>query len=436
MSELFEAVVEKIVQGGDGLVRHKGMAVFLPGVVTNERVLARISSTKKNFARGRVEKVLEPGPSRVDPICSHYGICGGCQLQHLAYEAQLRAKEDFVKEALSRIAQVKEMPAIRCVAAKEVWHYRRHIRLKLWACSGKYKLGFFQARSHEGVAMENCHIFLGHDGPLFFRALDALISQLDMPKDPDGHLSILKNGAGRFILGFEFAVSKPRNIESVLLKAFEEQDLFAGAFVSSGSQKQVFGSVDARFKVRLLAGQEELSFLCRPDAFVQSHATQSETIYNDIVNKLVAVKAHTVLDLYCGIGVLCTLLAKMGLRSFGVEVSSNSIELALQNSKNNNVHVEWTCARAEDVAENLLCRHNADTVILNPPRTGVAPELLQVLVKNKPKHIFYMSCMPPTMARDVKILIQAGYKLKSCDAYDMFPQTTHVETLLHLEAAA
>jgi 23S rRNA (uracil1939-C5)-methyltransferase len=434
MNGSFETVVESIVQGGDGIARHNGMAVFLPAAAPNERVLAHITSKKKNFARGVVTQILEPSPERVEARCAHFGVCGGCQLQHLSYDAQLKAKVGFVSDALTRIARLEAHPQIEVFAADDQWGYRRHIRLKLWSKSGAYQLGFFEAKSHEGVAMQTCHIFLGNKGEQVFHYLRALVQELEIVNDAWGHLTILKHGTDRCVLGFEFASNKPKNIERVLAKALSETSMFAGALVSCNGKKQIFGDITASFKVKRTGFNEEFVFFCRPDAFVQSHPAQSERLYNDIIDKMLKAGSKQVLDLYCGIGVLSVMLAKAGLRPLGVELSPVSIELAKQNANHNGVDIEWHCSPAEQVAGKLLHAHNPDTILLNPPRTGVSPELLQAMIAKRPRHIFYMSCMPPTMARDIKILTEAGYAMKSCRACDMFPQTTHVETLIHLEA--
>lgn len=421
--EKFVSKVESIAQGGMGVLRHNGQVVFVPYVLPDEQVEAQIISKKKSFAKGRLLKVERASPNRISAKCEHFSDCGGCQFQHINYNFQVETKKKLVMDALSRIAKLKELPRIDINAASNIWGYRRHIRLKLWPNDQGFRIGFMG--QNQFLPINRCHIFSHKSKDILLPKLNDLVSKFDQSIIKEARVTILKDGPSS-VLFFEFEPRMPKNALSLIRSSLNKLDFFKGAIVADAHNYQVLGQADVEIKV---LGQ---SFFCRPDAFVQNNPEQSEKIYLDLTNDILNLpeKNCPIIDLYSGIGISSILLAQRGFSVTGVEISPKAVALAEQNAIKNEVRVAWKAIPAE-VAINGILDSN-QIVIMNPPRTGAKLEVLDALLKAKPAHIFYISCMPPTLARDLKILTDGGYQMVSCKAYDMFPHTTHVETLVHL----
>lgn len=419
--ETFTAEVLSIAQGGMGVLRPDNRVVFVPGVIPGEEIESLITEHKKTFALGRLLKVKSASPERIEPKCQHYSVCGGCNFQHMSYQAQVLAKKKLVSDALERIAKIPH-PPILMSEAENIWGYRRHIRLKLWDHENSFRLGFIGPDGH--VAIESCQIF---SDKAILLELTQIVQKLSSAHIKEARVTILKDGL-KAVLFFEFSPRMPRNARAIVSKALAASSSFSGAILLDSKALEALGQVEVPIKV---AG---FTFLCRPDAFVQNNAEQSERIYLDLLAKVAEINPQTsVLDLYSGIGISSILLAQSGLNVTGVEISPRAIALAKKNAQENHVSIDWVELSAEDAIDDVLA--NKQVVIMNPPRTGAKPAVISALVSAKPEHIFYISCMPPTLARDLKGLFASGYQVESIKAYDMFPHTTHVETLVHLVRA-
>lgn len=425
----FIAKVEGIAQGGRGVVRHDGLAVFIPGVVPNELVSVDLELKKKSYAEGRLIHVIEPSPDRIVPRCKHYSECGGCQFQHMSYGAQVSAKKQLVIDAFLRIAKLSPLPKVEIFGAKSLWGYRRHIRLKLWPKNPGFDIGFMGSRD-EFVPIDRCHIFIDEEDSDLLKKLRNLVLNLESKSIKEARVSILKNGASSSVLFFEFEPRLPNNARHLIESALAKRSFFCGAILADGSSSETLGNTEANIRVG------DLDFIASPDAFLQNNQEMSERIYLDLIDTLRIIKkdgpALEILDLYSGIGITSILLSKEGFLVTAVELSKKALALAQRNADYNQVKVLWMGFAAEDAIGRVI--EGKDIVIMNPPRTGIKPAVLEAIKMAKPHHLFYISCMPPTLARDIKILAEGGYEVRSCKAYDMFPQTTHVETLVHLSS--
>ena len=241
-----------------------------------------------------------------------------------------------------------------------------------------------------------------------------------IPVEGDARIGLYKN-ADRFIIAYEFSQRFPPNLDTIVRRQLEQYPQIQGVAARSASKTRTWGDGHGSFS---LAG---LQITFSPLAFVQNHAQQSAVIYQ----KMVELAGSSVLDLYCGIGSLSLLLARNNAKVTGIENSADAIRLATSNAAQNSLQVTFIC---DDVSKRIreLLQQNWDTIIVNPPRTGLDPITREALLKARPKQVLYLSCMPSTLARDLAAAQQAGYRINLCQAYDMFPQTTHVETLVEL----
>jgi 23S rRNA (uracil1939-C5)-methyltransferase len=421
MQNSFTARVQAIAQGGKGVLRHDGMVVFVKDVVPLEEVQVELTLQKKSFAEANLLKVIKPSLDRVKPLCEHYSACGGCHFQHISYEAQLEIKKQLISDALQRIAKIS-LPAIKVVKSPNSWSYRRHIRLKLWPFLDSFRLGFMGKAKDQFVPINRCHIF--SDNSALLPKLQALSAKLSSAFIKEARVTILK-AADSFVLFFEFEPLMPKDAAAIITEALAEKTFFRGAILADSKQHKIIGDADVELDV---LGRK---FLARPDAFIQNNPEVSEEIYRELIGNIEALDIKPkILDLYSGIGISSILLKSKGFDVTAVEISEKAVNLAKINGINNQAEVTWISLPAESAIDSLLKDKNL--VVMNPPRTGAKPEVLQALLAIMPEHIFYISCMPPTLARDLKILVEGGYKLISVKAFDMFPHTTHVETLVHL----
>lgn len=418
-------VVVALAFGGQGIIRHEGLVVFVPFTAIGDRIAFKIVSSKKNYAQGCLVSIIEPSPDRTAPPCPYFGRCGGCQLQHLQYPAQLSAKRKWVEEALQRFGGWNDVVVPPVVAALSMWHYRRRIALHLKVDGKGFALGYISTDNVTTLVVDQCPIFVESTDTIL-SDVRRLVQSLDNRHVEEGRVNILKVDEGKYILDFHFT-TMPRNAEEVFGRREGVSTSIVGIVVSAPHKTLKYGVREASLIV------EGLEFTYSSRTFMQNHPDQSLEIYREVVGQVDAAGEGVVLDLYCGIGISSLLLARQGRRVVGVESNVDAIHLAQQSAKDNLIDsVKFVCADVAGVLDKLLAKEKARTVIVNPPREGLADKVREALVANPPERLIYISCMPSTLARDLKLL-KAVYDPVGVKAYDMFPQTTHVETVLTLQ---
>lgn len=413
-----------IASEGQGIIRHDGLVVFIPFTTPGDKVRYRITRQKKNFALGVLQEVLEPSPQRTIPLCPYFGTCGGCQLQHMRYDAQLSNKRQWVEDALNRIGGLKvEVPPV--VPSHAQWSYRRRISLVLRPHHGSYETGYIATDNKTLIAIATCPIFANLKDPIV-AAIQSLSNQLEPNGKEEGKATILKCSNTKYLVHFHFK-KMPENLAHVCQETIDKHPFLAGILASSAGQTLQFGTLDTSIEV------DGLQIDISPKAFVQSHPGQSLNIYQAIDAYASECKPKKTLDLYCGVGITSLLLARQGIAVTGIESNPEAIRLALDNArKNKQSHAKFITADVANVLEETLQNETPDFVVVNPPREGLDPRVLQALAAHPIKTLVYVSCMPSTLARDLKHLCEHGYAIDNITAFDMFPQTIHVETLVKL----
>lgn len=427
MSELIEGEIEKIAFGGEGILRHQGVVTFIPFTAPGDIVLASITQKKKNFSKGHLEKVLISGPDRIEARCPYFQKCGGCQLQHISYQAQLQYKKEAVEDALQRIGKLACPPLIM-VGTHLNWNYRRHVTLQLQPHNNKFQAGYIAVDGFSLLKISCCPIFINEKNDLMIK-LQNFVSKIPNSQSVEGKLIVLKKTEEKFILLFRFPAEMKLDFD-LFERELSLYDYIQGIVIEiEGRQTVYLGDPFVIIKI------DDLSFRFTPETFVQNHPEQSLNIYRQvsaIVHSISGGSFIEGLDLYCGFGITSLLLAQRGHKVIGIENNKKSIEFALENRQLNNIEgADFLLGNVEKVLPKLR-KVKPNFVIVNPPRIGISPSALDEILKVAPKHIIYISCMPATLARDLSVLCGKGYQIKECCAYDMFPQTAHVETLVHL----
>jgi 23S rRNA (uracil1939-C5)-methyltransferase len=416
--------IERIVTGGDGIARFEdGRIVFVPRTAPGEAIEVEYVEERSQWLRARLVRVVEPSPFRREAPCPHYEDCGGCQLQHLQYEAQLSAKSSIIADSLRRIGRF-EIEAPEVTPSPREFAYRNRIALVLRRRRGEIGLGYHALGDpSQLVAIDRCPLA---EDPLndILPAVSAAVLKIGgaMPRDGEWRLALRVSSEGRVGLAIE-GVKRPVDIDRSLLA-----ELVTAGVVA-------VWMVNEKGRIIAHAGEETLAekwgvyeVPLAGTAFVQVNRDAAERLDQYVREQSAVVGGARVIDAYCGFGLRTMELAREGADAVGIESDRHAVRSAMVIAAERGLSVRFVAERVEDVLPKEL---PADLVILNPPRGGVAPEVVGALLREPPKRIVYVSCDPATLGRDLKNL-STGFALETCRAFDLFPQTAHVETVVTL----
>ncbi|MGH7799740.1 MAG: 23S rRNA (uracil(1939)-C(5))-methyltransferase RlmD [Thermodesulfobacteriota bacterium] len=408
--------IEKLTFGGAGMARANGKVVFVKGGLPGDVLKVKITKDKGSYAEASIEEVLRTSPERTQAPCPVFGECGGCQLQHLKYPSQLSAKENILRETLERIGGLRGIEIEPIFPSLEEYSYRNKVTVSTWFQKGRYHLGFHEEGSRKRVPIEGCPIASSIINEAIFR-LDKFLSSIDNPRYPLVRIHIASDGKTAHISLVPSSGMGPKRLNG--LRHHIKKSLETGSVSVAGYNEEEFEF-----------NQSGLKFYSSPSVFIQSNREINERLVETLV-EWSNLKGHErALDLYCGVGNFSLHLAKRAKEVVGVDVSAKAIKLAKKGAEANSItNVIFDCSPSELYVEESLKRGDKfDLVILDPPREG-AKEILKALGLISPKKIIYVSCDPPTLARDLKMLTEFGYKLIKIRPFDMFPQTYHIESL-------
>jgi 23S rRNA (uracil1939-C5)-methyltransferase len=441
-----ELTITGYSHSGEGVGKYEGFTLFVPFAVLGERVLAQVEAVKKNHGRARMVEVIRPSPERSAPPCGVFGKCGGCQLQHVSYAEQLRMKERQVRDSFFRIGRMEEVMIHPVIGMDHPWGYRNKAQVPFGMEGGKVVAGFYAPKSHRIVDTDACLI----QHPLndrVIRKVKQLARRLNTPiYDERNHCGILRHVMVR--TGFhtgECMVVLVTNGENLPRRQQWVEELRR----ESPGLKSVVQNVNPRRtnvilgpENRLLWGRKviydrigDVVFAISPNSFFQVNPVQTKVLYDQVAKYAALTGVETVIDAYCGIGTIALYLARRAKRVYGVDVVGAAIRDAKQNAALNGMgHVTFE----EGAAEEVMPRWHRegirpDVIVLDPPRKGCDPALLETAASMKPGRIVYVSCNPATLARDAKYLSELGYRVREVQPVDMFPQTGHVECCALLE---
>jgi 23S rRNA (uracil1939-C5)-methyltransferase len=417
-----EITIEKLIYGGEGLGHHDGSTVFVPFVLPAERVAAEPVEQKKKFVRARVERVLDPSPERVAPRCPHFGICGGCDYQHAPYESQLRYKAAILRETLGRIGRI-EWPGEITQHSSPPWGYRNRAQWKVRSIENgagieKLAIGYFRAGSTALCDVEDCQIL----SPLLLKTLLALRGALAAGKLPR-ELREIEAFAGdsKLLLTATFA-RFPKKAEDVV-KLFREiaPEIESLVFHDPGRDRM---ELDGPGFLDYQSGAT--TYRVGHFSFFQVNRFLSGELAREVTG---CEEGKLALDLFAGVGLFSIPLATKFSHVLAVE-SNPAAARDLESNSRASTGIE---IRTADVAQFLAkYKGKADLIVLDPPRAGLAPGDAKNLLRISPERITYVSCEPPTLARDLAALTGGGYEITAIHLFDLFPQTFHMEAVVRL----
>ena len=455
---------------GEGIGKVNGFPFFVKDAIIGDDAQIRVTRVKKNFAYGRLEKVLTPSPFRVDTNCAFHRQCGGCQLQAMSYERQLQFKEDKVRNNLIRIGGFrKEMideVTEPIVGMEEPFHYRNKAQYPIGTDKeGNPVAGFYAGRTHDIISNTDCSLGVGENKEI----LEIILSYMR-----DNHVSAYEEATGKGLIrhvlirkGFtskELMVCLVINFRKGKKTAeyLPAQDKLIGKLAKVSGMKSISVSINTE-NTNVIMGKEVITiwgsdrisdtihmrdvsegfaltdqgitFSISPLSFYQVNPIQTEKLYSQALAYAGLTGKETVWDLYCGIGTISLFLAGAAKQVYGVEIVPQAIEDARANAANNYIdNAQFFTGKAEEILPDTYEKEGifADVIVVDPPRKGCDEACLTTMLKMKPEKIVYVSCDSATLARDLKILCEGGYELKRVRAFDLFPMTVHVETVVKL----
>ena len=436
-NNIYTATVEGYSSEGLGIVRIEGAVVFVPQAIRGEEIDLRITKVMKTAAAGEIVKIRKPSPERMKPECPYFGKCGGCDFQHMSYTEELAAKRQHVQDAITRIGGI-DIEVEEILGAKDPMHYRNKSQYPVGADGA---IGFFQARTHKVVPIDRCLI----QSEISDRTAKAVgewmkrykISAYDerTHKGLVRHIYVRVNKKGESLcclvvngkqvprepeLATYVTAAAPKTVGVVL-----NTNTLRGNVILGDKYRTLWGR---DFLMDTLCG---LEFKLSVPSFYQVNRAQAEVLYSKALEFAGLTGEETVLDLYCGTGTITLCLAKRAKKAIGAEIVPPAIEDAKENAKRNGIeNAEFFCGDASDIAAKLEAEGlRPDVITVDPPRKGLAPEVIASVAAMGPKRVVYVSCDPATLGRDLKIFRQLGYETKRAAAVDMFPGTRHIESV-------
>jgi 23S rRNA (uracil1939-C5)-methyltransferase len=421
-SDLYEVTIERVLPGGRGIAHADGWTVMVALAAPGDRLRVRFDRVKGSVAFASIVDVLEPSPLRVEPPCPYFGRCGGCDFQQLNYQAQLDAKVEIIRDCLRRVGGIENIPEFGITAAPHAWHYRARAQ---WQYDDVLKrLGYFEANSHRVCDVAECAVLT----PELQSQLERLrrrIANGDLAED------------ARYFR---------------VIAGDEEVSVASGR----GSTPTVKHGLEGREVKRTINGE---TYRLNAESFFQ---TNIDLLPQLIDAALQDARGNSAIELYSGVGLFTVPLARRFKRVMAIEDDADATQFARDNLANAGLkNTEVVNGDVGRWLEGLECGGTAerrrfglsrnakvtepaiestvdagalqiDFLLLDPPRTGAESRVVSAIIKMKPQRISYVSCDPATLARDLKKLIAGGYSIQSLRAFDMFPQTHHVETVVHL----
>jgi len=435
-----------LTHDGQGVGKIAGFVVFVDNVLIGETVQIKIVKQTKSYAVGIVLRIEKSSDKRIEPFCPVFGKCGGCSIQHMSYEEQLKFKTDTVRQSLKRIGGLEKVQVYDAIGMEKPFHYRNKVQYPVGTDNANLKIGFYEKGSHNIIDSSECEIQPKESNEI-----------RDIVRDfcNDRNVSIYDEKSGKGLLrhvmvrmGFktgEIMVVLVINGQKLphsdeLIKMLCEQYPNISSIILNVNTRNT--NIILGDKNICIYGNEYISdyigkyrFNISPLSFFQVNPVQTEVLYGKALEYAGLTGGETVFDLYCGIGTISLFLSERAKKVIGVEVVPEAIADAKGNAELNGItNVDFLVGEAEKVIPQLYEEGiRADVVVVDPPRKGCDQTLLNTLVEMRPRRVVYISCNPSTLARDLKFLCENGFEVKEVQPVDMFGWTGHVESIIWMQ---
>lgn len=437
--------IDNLGYEGEGVGRINNFTVFVPDALPGEEAEIKIVKVNKNFAFGKLLKIIIPSQDRTEPLCS-LKRCGGCQLMHLSYEAQLEFKKKRVEDSIERIGKLKDITIHDTIGMKNPLRYRNKAQFPVGMKDGKIVIGFYAPRSHEVIDTPSCMI----QDEVSDRCIEVIRKWAE-----DYDISVYDESSGKGLLRHIMVRKAYRTGEVMVVLVTNGYDIPYIKNLIDMLEREIPGLKSVvqninREETNVVLGADnrtiygsgritdyigDLKFQISPLSFFQVNPVQTEALYNKALEYAALEGYETVIDAYCGTGTISLFLARKAGKVYGVEVVEPAIIDARENAAENNIsNVEFIVGESEKVIPELYSKGvKADVIVVDPPRKGCGEELLRTIAAMKPERVVYVSCDPGTLARDLKYLSENGFRVVEIQPVDMFPVTAHVECVVGMQ---
>lgn len=440
-NDRIEVTIEDMSETGEGIGKTDGFTWFIKDTVIGDRIEAKVMKTKKSYGFARLEGIVESSPKRVTPRCPVARQCGGCQLQAMSYEEQLKFKEHRIFNNITRIGGFTEVPMLPIIGMDAPWRYRNKAQFP-WGIDkeGHTIAGFYAGRTHSIIGCEDCLLGIEENGQI---------------------LAVIKAHMEKFhITPYDEQSNKGLMRHTLIRKGFQTGELMVCQVINGAKIPHSRELVEAllnikgmtsislnknREKTNVILGTEvdnlygpgyitdyigNVKYRISPLSFYQVNPVQTEKLYGTALEFAGLTGGETVWDLYCGIGTISLFLAQKAKKVYGVEIIPQAVEDARENARINGIkNVEFFVGKAEEVLPEQFEKNKvyADVIVVDPPRKGCDQVCLDTIVKMAPRRVVYVSCDSATLARDMRYLADRGYEVVKVRGCDMFGHTIHVE---------
>lgn len=438
-NNIYTARIEGYSSEGLGIARIDGQVVFVHGAVRGELCRILVMKVLKNAAFGKVTELLEPSPERREPDCPYYGRCGGCDFRHLSYREELWAKRQRVQDALTRLGG-SDVEVEEILGTADPRYYRNKSQYPVSAG----KVGFYRARTHDVVDIERC-LIQKPQADAAAAALRDYLRDFAVPSYDEKtgrgllrHLYVRTNRRGESLVCVLANGERLPHEEELVGRLRRAVPDCVGVVLGVNTRR---GNTILGERYRTLWGADTLedelcglTFRLSVPSFYQVNRDQAEVLYRKAVEYAGLTGGELVVDLYCGAGTITQVMAGGAGRVIGAEIVPEAIEDARENARRNGIeNVEFFCGDAAQLAADFAGRGlRPDVICVDPPRKGLAPEVIAAAAQMAPQRVVYVSCDPGTLGRDVKRFAEYGYRVQRAAACDLFPGTRHVETVVLL----
>lgn len=442
-NQIYEAVITDYTAEGQGVAHIEGCAVFVPNAIAGETVRLRIEKAQKTWATGKITEILERSPHRVNRECPVAKLCGGCDFWHMDYAEETRLKAERVRSNLNRLSgeNLDQLPILSAPTCRD---YRNKAQYPVASAKGRAYAGFFRAGTHDVVENKRCLILPEETDRCKDLVMD-YANQFHVPvydettgKGLLRHIYVRRGAVSKQILVCLVVNGDGLPKVSALIDRLKKVPGFTTLVLSVNTRKgnAVLGD---KFITLYGPGYIEdtlcgLNFRLSPRSFYQVNHHQAQRLYGAAIEQAAISKDDLVLDLYCGVGTITLAMAGAAGKVIGVEVIPQAVEDARDNARRNGIeNAEFFCGDAGQAALELESKGiHPDVIVVDPPRKGLNADTIEAIDRMNPRRLVYVSCDPATLARDVALLKERGFALKSAQAADLFPRCAHVETVVLL----
>ncbi|MBB5172533.1 23S rRNA (uracil(1939)-C(5))-methyltransferase RlmD [Texcoconibacillus texcoconensis] len=444
-NETYNVTFEDLTHDGAAVAKIEGYTLFVPKALPGESGKVKVVKANKGYGFGRLLELTEESSQRVDPPCPIFDRCGGCQVQHLSYEGQLEHKQKHVADNLKRIGKLEDIAVHPTLGMEDPWRYRNKAQVPVGEANGELIAGFYAKRSHEIIDMPNC-IIQHESNDLVVQEVKDIAKKYGIRSyDEKKHKGTLRHIVSRHgrttdeLMVVLVTRGKELPNKKNIVQEIRERLPNVKSIIQNINPKRtnvIFGD-----QTTTLWGEDviydyigDIKFAISPRSFYQVNPTQTKVLYEKALEYARLTGKETVIDAYCGIGTISLFLAQKAKQVLGVEIVPEAIDDAKNNAKLNGIeNVDFAVGEAENVIPWWQSQGvQPDVMVVDPPRKGCDESLLQTMIQLKPERIVYVSCNPSTLARDLRILEDGGFRTKQVQPVDMFPQTNHVEAVAEL----